>query len=89
MELVKTIKENKNTTLAIILGVIAAPVVIYLFPFIAQTLWSWLIPDLFPMAVQSGLVAGSISWWTGFKIIVVLLCVSAFIRGTFEIRKDS
>ncbi len=31
-------------------------------------LWAWTIPDLFPGAVDQGLVAGSISWLTAFKL---------------------
>ena len=39
--------------------------------------WSWAIPDLFPGAVQQGLIAASISWWTSFKLALALALISA------------
>ena len=31
-------------------------------------MWSWVMPDLFPGAVESGLIASEISWFTAFKL---------------------
>ena len=36
--------------------------------FIIKLLWAWTIPDLFPGAVEQGLVAAEISWLTSFKL---------------------
>jgi len=58
---------NKAKLLAIIpifLGIIAAAF------FIIKFLWAWTIPDLFPGAVEQGLVAGEISWLTSFKLAI-------------------
>ena len=33
-----------------------------------KLLWAWTIPDLFPGAVEQGLVAAEISWLTSFKL---------------------
>ena len=58
---------NKAKLLAIIpifLGFIAAAF------FIIKFLWTWTIPDLFPGAVEQGLVAGEISWLTSFKLAI-------------------
>ena len=35
-----------------------------------KLLWSWTIPDLFPGAVEQGLIAAEISWLTSFKLAV-------------------
>ena len=45
-------------------------------------LWAWTIPDLFPGAVEQGLVAKEISWYTSLKvaIFVAALAVVAGIR---------
>ena len=54
---------NKKTKLfAIIPGVIGL-VAIVLF-FLIKFMWSWVMPDLFPGAVESGLIASKISWFT-------------------------
>ena len=36
--------------------------------FLIKLLWAWTIPDLFPGAVEQGLVAAEISWLTSFKL---------------------
>ena len=35
---------------------------------VIKLLWAWTIPDLFPGAVEQGLVAAEISWFTSFKL---------------------
>jgi hypothetical protein len=37
-----------------------------------KVLWAWTVPDLFPGAVQQGLVAGSISWATAAKVALFI-----------------
>ena len=57
--------KNKSKLFALIpifLGVVAAAF------FIIKLLWAWTIPDLFPGAVEQGLVAAEISWFTSFKL---------------------
>ena len=49
-----------------ILAMVAVAVVIMLL--VVKLLWAWTIPDLFPGAVQQGLIAAKISWWTAFKV---------------------
>ena len=36
--------------------------------FLIKLLWAWTIPDLFPGAVEQGLIAAEISWFTSFKL---------------------
>ena len=47
---------------------------------LVKLLWAWTIPDLFPGAVSQGLIAGSISWYTAFKI-AVFVAVLAGLAG--------
>lgn len=47
-------------------------VVVIVLLFIVQQAWAWVIPDLFPGAVNQGLIAGQISLWTAFKLEVLL-----------------
>jgi len=42
--------------------------VVVLSFFLIKLLWAWTIPDLFPGAVEQGLVAAEISWLTSFKL---------------------
>ena len=50
---------------------------------LVKLLWAWTVPDLFPGAVEQGLVAGTISWFTALKvaILVALLAGLAGARG--------
>jgi len=65
-----------------LIGVAAAFVV---FLFIVKLLWAWTIPDLFPGAVQQGLVAGSISWLTAVKVAIFV----ALLAGIAGVHKRS
>ncbi len=52
--------------------------------FVIKLLWAWTIPDLFPGAVDQGFVAGSISWFTAFKLaifVAVFGSLAGFKRG--------
>lgn len=51
---------------------------------LVKVLWGWTIPDLFPGAVEKGLIARSISWFTALKVaifIAVLAGVAGISRG--------
>ena len=71
---------NKTWWIAItgVLALIAVYAVIVLL--MVKLLWAWTIPDIFPGAVSQGLMAGSISWYTAFKI-AVFVAVLAGLAG--------
>ena len=50
------------------LALVAVAVVVMLL--VVKLLWAWTIPDLCPGAVQQGLVAAQISWYTAFKVAI-------------------
>jgi len=62
---------------AIVAGVVGIVCVAFVVGLLLiKALWAWTVPDLFPGAVQQGLVAGSISWGTAAKLalfVAVLL----------------
>jgi len=63
-----------------ILTVMLAVLVVVLL--LVKVLWAWTIPDLFPGAVEQGLVADSISWFTALKLALFVAVVGAFVgRG--------
>ncbi|MCD6208218.1 MAG: hypothetical protein J7J06_09595 [Methanosarcinales archaeon] len=54
---------------------------------LVKLLWAWTIPDIFPGAVDQGLVARDISWITAFKIgvfVAVLAGLAGARRGQNE-----
>jgi hypothetical protein len=72
---------NKTWWIAIISGTLALIAVYALIVLLlVKLLWAWTIPDIFPGAVSQGLIAGSISWYTAFKI-AVFVAVLAGLAG--------
>lgn len=68
-----------------ILTIVAVYGVIVLL--LVKLLWAWTIPDLFPGAVEQGLIARDISWITAFKIgvfVAVLAGLAGVRRGQNE-----
>ncbi len=46
-----------------------------------KVLWAWTVPDLFPGAVEQGLIAGSISWLAAAKIAIFVAILSGITGG--------
>lgn len=74
--------------LIVLIALVVAALVLSLFALLVQWLWAWLVPDLFPSAVSAGTLAGSITWWTGFKISVALLILGSLFRGNNSTRTE-
>ena len=71
--------KSRYWLLAMIPGILAlACVALFLAFFLIKLLWAWTIPDLFPGAVEQGLVAGSISWFTSLKLAIFVAILAAF-----------
>ncbi|MHC4563928.1 MAG: hypothetical protein ACYS8X_14315 [Planctomycetota bacterium] len=67
-------------------GIIVAGVAVACVAFVAvllliKLLWAWTVPDLFPGAVEQGLVAKSISWLTAVKIAIFVAVLSGIAGG--------
>ena len=45
---------------------------------VVKLVWAWIVKDLFPGAVEQGLVADEISWGTSFKVALVVALLSIF-----------
>jgi len=68
--------ERKNwfaaglSVLTVILLVFAASLLLI------KLLWGWTIPDLFPGAVEQGLIAPQITWITAFKLSLFISVIA-------------
>jgi len=45
---------------------------------LVKFLWAWTIPDLLPGAVDKGLVAATISWYTALKVAILVAVLGGF-----------
>ena len=68
-------------------AVTVACVVFVVFLFLIKILWAWTIPDVFPGAVEQGLVAKSISWGTAGKIAISIAVLSGIAGGHHSHKK--
>ena len=63
-------------------GLSAATVAFVVVLFLIKLLWMWTIPDLFPGAVEQGLIASSISWLTAVKLALFIAVLSGISRSS-------
>ena len=68
---------EKKWLVAIVPGVLALILLAFIVAlFLVKILWAWTIPDLFPGAVEQGLIAGEISWYTSLKIAIFVAALA-------------
>ena len=76
---------TKRWWVAIVPGILAIVIGAFILALLLlKLLWAWTIPDILPGAVEQGLIAQKISWFTAFKIaifIAVLSGVAGLRRG--------
>ena len=78
---------NKTKIIAIISAASAIFSGIFFITFlIIKTLWAWTIPDLFPGAVEQGLIASEISWFTSLKLAIFLTALMGATKLNFKIK---
>lgn len=76
------VEMNGSKIAAIVAGIVAIVCVMFVVGLLLiKALWAWTVPDLFPVAVQQGLVAASISWGTAAKVALFLAVLSGAFRG--------
>jgi hypothetical protein len=46
--------------------------------------WAWVVPDLFPGAVEQGLIAANLTWLASLKLAVLVAVLSGFYPALSE-----
>lgn len=62
-------------------GLVVAGAAFVVVLLLVKLLWAWTVPDLFPGAVQQGLVASEISWLAAAKIALIVAVLSGLCGG--------
>jgi hypothetical protein len=89
----KTVLENRKMKKGFWIAILApgALVVIVgvfvLSLLLIKVLWAWTVPDLFPGAVEQGLIARSISWMTALKLAIFTAVITVVARGVDHDKK--
>ena len=81
-------KRTKLIVAAIVAGITVMIIMFVVGLFLIKMLWAWTVPDLFPGAVQQGLVAKSISWLTAAKVALLIAILAGVARGHQAGKKD-
>ena len=68
---------DKKWLIAIVPGILALILGAFIIAlFLVKILWAWTIPDLFPGAVDQGLIAKEISWYTSLKVAIFVAALA-------------
>ena len=81
-------KRTKLIVAAVVAGITVMCIMFVVGLFLIKILWAWTVPDLFPGAVQQGLVAKSISWLTAAKLAIFIAILAGIVRGHQTDKKD-
>ena len=73
LKILNKIRSKKDDILGIFILVLVFVMIVALIPVIIKFSWGWIIPDIFPGAVEQGLISESISWGTTLKLMILFL----------------
>ncbi len=80
-EVEKRVTEGVTSGVTILVTVIVTFVIaVILFKFV----WAWVVPDLFPGAVEQGLIAADLTWLASLKLAVLIAVLSGFYPALSE-----
>jgi len=83
-EVEKRVTEEVTSGVTILVTVAVTFVIaVALFKFV----WAWVVPDLFPGAVEQGLVAANLTWLASLKLAVLVAVLSGLypaLSGAFK-----
>ncbi|UCG24689.1 MAG: hypothetical protein JSW55_01435 [Chloroflexota bacterium] len=65
--------EVTRVTSAIVTAAVAFAIGVVL----VKLLWAWTVPDLFPAAVDQGLVAADLTWLAATKVVVLVAILAS------------
>lgn len=79
--------EISNRVTHVTTALITAAVILVIGTLLFKVLWGWTVPELFPGAVEGGLILGEISWLTALKItglFAILTSAGSLIAGQWQ-----
>ena len=74
---------KKGWLFALVPGVLTVIAVVFvLVLLLIKLLWAWTIPDIFPGAVDDGLIVSSLSWFSALKVAIFIAVLAGIGRGS-------
>ena len=83
-EIEKRVEKGVETGVTILVQVVVSFVIaVIVFKFV----WAWVVPDLFPGAVDQGLISASLTWLAAVKLAVLVSVFSGFYPSLIDASK--
>ncbi len=82
---------EKKVTEGVTVGItilITVGVTFVLSVIVFKFVWAWVVPDLFPGAVEQGLIAADLTWLAAMKLAVLVAVLSGFYPALSEAFKS-
>jgi hypothetical protein len=81
-------KQVINWVTVAITAIIQVAVMFVIALVLFKLVWAWVIPDLFPGAVDQGLIAADLSWLAAVKLAVLVAVLGGFSPALTEAFKQ-
>ena len=88
-EIEKEIEKKVEKGVAIGTAILVSVAVTFVFAVVLfKFVWAWVVPDLFPGAVDQGLIVADLTWLAAFKLAVLVAVLSGFYPALTEAFKQ-
>ena len=78
-EMAKAVERQvTNWVTVAITALISVAVMFVVAVVIFKLVWAWVVPDLFPGAVEQGLISGDLSWVAAVKLAILVAVLGGF-----------
>ncbi len=81
----RQVEAGVTTGVTILVSVIVTFVIAII---LCKFVWAWVVPDLFPGAVEQGLVAADLTWLASLKLAVLVAVLGGFYPALSEAFKQ-
>jgi hypothetical protein len=84
-EVEKRVTEGAIKWIPILIQILIAFVIsVIVFKFV----WGWVVPDLFPGAVDQGLISKDLTWLASLKLALLMAVISGFYDSIINVAKS-
>ncbi len=78
-ELEKEVEKKVTDWVTVAITVLVTVAVMFVISLVVfRFVWGWVVPDLFPGAVDQGLIVADLTWLDAFKLAVLVAALSGF-----------
>jgi uncharacterized protein YqhQ len=78
-ELEKEIEKQVTNWVEVAVSILVSVAVVFVISVVLfKIVWGWVVPDLFPGAVDQGLIAADLTWLAAVKLAVLVAVLGGF-----------